>query len=124
VNPGVGDSVSTFIPGSAGINIITTPTDLMSLDLGEGTWFVTASCTIFTTNASVITYRLWDKTVIYASPYFIGAQSGRTYTTCCGIVPGPTTIWLSASTPTANVAVNPNNSNLNRDCTMNAFRIA
>jgi hypothetical protein len=129
--PGVGDSVSTVLTGSTVTLTQNVVTDIMSLDLGEGTWFVTASSTIFTTASSTITARLWVKAVpsvspqvIYASPFFIGVASGRTYTTCCGIVPGPTTIWLSASTPTANVAVNVNNSSLGADNTMTAFRIA
>jgi hypothetical protein len=131
VNPGVGDSVSTVLTGST-VNLTqNVVTDIMSLDLDVGTWFVTASFTIFTTSVSTITARLWVKAVpsvspqvIYASPFFIGQTSGRTYTTCCGIVIGPATVWLSAMSPQANVAVNVNNSTLGADNTMTAFRIA
>jgi hypothetical protein len=129
--PGVGDSVSTVLTGST-INFTqNVVTDIMSLDLDVGTWFVTASFTIFTTSLSTIAARLWVKAVpsvspqvIYASPYFIGATNGRTYVTCCGIVPGPATVWLSALTAQANVAINVNNSSLGADNTMTAFRIA
>jgi hypothetical protein len=129
--PGVGDSVSTVLTGST-INFTqNVVTDIMSLVLDVGTWFVTASFTIFTTSVSTIAARLWVKAVpsvspqvIYASPYFIGATNGRTYVTCCGIVPGPATVWLSALTAQANVAINVNNSSLGADNTMTAFRIA
>jgi hypothetical protein len=127
VNPGVGTYLSTSPATTASINLpVASLTDILTLDLGPGVWFVTASVPVSANNVAMVTWRLWDhgSNTIGAAISLIQA-TGRLQTTVCGFAVNLPQVWIAIQPGAANCAVNPGSSGAGLiDVQMTAFRIA